>query len=273
MMVFEGEKQMTEAATRQRRTTGAPAWASLMAQDLDASKEFYRELFGWEYRAGPQQLGPYVRAVVSGHEVAGLGRRASGRQLPIAWLPYMASDDADDTAAWIRESGGTVAVGPMDAEQAGRVVVAADPQGAVFGVWQDVQEPPLGTAPLGTHGAPVWFELITRETAAVEAFYCAVFGYESKNSGTPDFDHRTLCKGGVPVAGMHGLGDAFPAGRGPHWRTYFAVEDPDAVAARAAKLGGVVARPAQDSPYGRVAAIADPEGARISVIRPVDVGH
>ncbi|MDJ1130851.1 VOC family protein [Streptomyces iconiensis] len=260
---------MTGAETRRRHTPGAPAWASLMAHGLDASKDFYHELFGWEYRAGPQQLGPYVRAVAQGHEVAGLGEKSPGRQVPVAWLPYMASADADETAGSVREIGGTVAVGPLDAETAGRMAIASDTQGAVFGIWQDAQYPGLGTAPMGTVGAPVWFELLTRETSSVVKFYQAVFGYEAETVESVDFDYVTLSVDGEPIAGIHGVGDALPRDRGPHWRTYFAVDDPDFMVRKVRELGGRVAREPQDSPYGRVAAITDPEGARFSVIRPV----
>ncbi|MFG3260288.1 VOC family protein [Streptomyces sp. NPDC048172] len=262
---------MTEAATRQRRNPGAPAWASLMVHGLEAGQEFYRELFGWEYRTGPQQLGPYVRAVADGHEVAGLGTKATDRQLPVAWLPYMASDDADETAGLIREHGGTVAVGPLDADSAGRMTIASDTLGAAFGVWQDATYPGLGIAPVGVRGAPVWFELITREASTAVKFYESVFGYETEAMGSAGMDHGmdylTLYRDGVAVAGIHGVGQSLPRDRGPHWRTYFSVEDTDAAVRRVRELGGQVVREPQDSPYGRVAAVADPEGARFSVIR------
>lgn len=272
---------MTEGAARLRRAPGAPAWASLMAHGLKTSQDFYHELFGWEFSEGPQQLGPYVRAVADGHEVAGLGEKASGRQLPVAWLPYMASADADRTAALVRDMGGTVAVGPLDAERAGRMAIASDPAGAGFGVWQDASYPGLGIAPEGLPGAPVWFELITREPRAAVRFYEAVFGYDVEavdptadgadgsggSGGSGEDAHLTLSLDGTPVAGVHGAGDALPLSQGPHWRTYFSVEDPDATVRRAAELGGRVLRPPRDSPYGRLAGLADPEGARFSVIR------
>ena len=108
---------MTEAATR--RTPGTPCWVSLMVHGLAATQEFYGELFGWEFRPGPQHLGPYVRALLDGQEVAGIGELPPDRHLPIAWTPYLATDDADATAETIRPCGGTVGVGPLDADDAG----------------------------------------------------------------------------------------------------------------------------------------------------------
>ncbi|NGO72627.1 VOC family protein [Streptomyces boncukensis] len=258
---------MTEAATRQRRSPGAPAWASLMVHRLDSSKEFYSQLFGWEYRAGPQQLGPYVRAVTGGHEVAGLGEKASGRQLPVAWLPYMASEDADETAMLIREHGGTVAVGPLDADTAGRMAIASDTLGAPFGVWQDAVYPGLGIAPAGVMGAPVWFELVTRETSSAVKFYQTVFGYDAEAVVSAELDYLTLYRDGVAVAGIHGVGQSLPRDRGPHWQTYFSVRDADTAVHEVADLGGHVLHEPRDSPYGRLATVVDPEGAQFSVIR------
>ncbi|MFE4060399.1 VOC family protein, partial [Streptomyces sp. NPDC059096] len=104
---------MTEAATR--RTPGTPCWVSLMVHGLAATEEFYGALFGWEFEPGPQQLGPYVRGLLDGKEIAGIGQLPPDRHLPIAWLTYLATDNADLTADTIRSCGGTVGGGPPDA--------------------------------------------------------------------------------------------------------------------------------------------------------------
>lgn len=251
----------TEAASR--RAPGTPCWVSLMVHDLPETQEFYGALFGWEFRPGPQQLGPYVRALLGGREVAGMGKLPPGRELPVAWTPYLASDDADATAERIRACGGTVGVGPLDAERAGRMALASDPQGAVFGVWQahDMK----GTAVIGESGTPVWNELITRDTGGVTAFYEHVFGYEAEKRG--DGDHVTLCLKGRPVAGLRGVGEALPRQRGPRWTTHFAVSDTDAALRRAVELGGRVVLDVAESEYGRSAVLADPEGAEFTVAR------
>ncbi|MFC9925786.1 VOC family protein [Streptomyces sp. NPDC127190] len=244
---------------------GAPCWVSLMAHGLTATEEFYGELFGWEFRPGPQQLGPYVRALLDGHEVAGMGQLPPDYRLPIAWTPYFASDDVDRTADAVRLCGGTVAVGPLDAADAGRMAIAADPSGAVFGIWQGAAH--LGTAITGVPGTPAWNELLTFETEGVAKFYETVFGYEEEPMVSPGFDYVTLRVGGRPVAGLHGVGHALPRDRGPHWQTYFEVADTDAALRQVAGLGGRVLSPAHDSAHGRVATVADPEGAVFSVLQ------
>jgi len=187
---------MTEAATR--RPPGAPCWVSLIVHGLTATQEFYSRLFGWEFRPGPEQLGPYVRALLCGKEVAGIGQLPPDRHLPIAWTTYFASQDVDVTAESVRSCGGTVAVGPLDAGNAGRLLIASDPSGAVFGVWQAAEH--LGTALAGTPGTPVWNELVTRETSSVAKFYQAVFGFGTEAVVSADFDYQTLHVQGRPVA-------------------------------------------------------------------------
>ncbi|MFE9045750.1 VOC family protein [Streptomyces sp. NPDC012421] len=253
---------MTEAA---RRSPGTPCWVSLMVHGMDATQEFYQALFGWEFVPGPQQLGPYARALLGGKEVAGIGQLPPDRHLEIAWTTYLATPDADETAEAVRCCGGTVAVGPLDAGEAGRMVICADPAGAVFGVWQ--AEAHHGTALAGPAGTPVWNELLTYETATVGKFYRTVFGYEVEPVVSADFDYATLHVDGRPVASLHGFGEELPRDRGPHWMTYFEVDDADAAARLVAELGGRVLRPPRDGTAGRLALVADPEGAVFTLVR------
>ncbi|NLU73810.1 VOC family protein [Streptomyces sp. HNM0575] len=279
---------MTESVARHahsRQKPGTPCWASLLVRELGRSQEFYHKLFGWEFYSGPDQPGPYVRASAGGHEVAGLGEIVPGRSLNVAWLPYMASDDADETAGLIRERGGTVAVGPLEADSAGRMAIAADTTGAGFGVWQPTPQPG-GLSPVTAEvpGAPVWYELVTRDSSTAGSFYPAVFGYEPTKGHSPgdgeddgvsdggagedpaEDDYVTLRVDGAPVAGIQGIGRALPRDRGPYWKTYFAVSDTDDTARRILELGGSLVHLPTDTPHGRVATAEDPEGAQFSVI-------
>ncbi|MGY0019237.1 VOC family protein [Streptomyces sp. YJ-C3] len=253
---------MTEAAAR--RAPGTPCWVSLMVHDMAATQEFYGALFGWEFRPGPQQLGPYARALLDGREVAGIGRMPADRHLPVAWTPYLASDDVDATAETVRHCGGTVGVGPLDAGEAGRMAICSDPSGAVFGIWQAAAH--LGMAVTAVPGAVSWNELVTRETASVAKFYQAVFGYAEEAVVSADFDCLTLQLEGRPVASMQGVGHALPRDRGPHWMTYFEVGDVDEAVERVADLGGHTVKPPRDGSHGRVATVADPEGARFALV-------
>ncbi|MFI9720097.1 VOC family protein [Streptomyces sp. NPDC052396] len=248
---------------RARPAPGTPCWTSLLVHDLEAIKDFYRGLFGWSYYSpGPRQLGPYARATLDGRDVAGISELTPDRQLSSAWTTYLASEDADVTAEWIRCSGGTVGVGPLAAAQAGRLVLASDPAGAPFGIWQgqDLMGPQL----TGVPGTPVWHELVTHDAPAAVKFYRALFGYETKPAGSLDAEAITLLLDGRPVAAVRGIGAALLR---PHWMTYFEVADPDAAGERVGELGGRVLGPPQEVPAGRILCAEDPEGAVFTLLR------
>ncbi|MEV5438953.1 VOC family protein [Streptomyces sp. NPDC052682] len=251
---------------RARHVPGTPCWVSLMVHGPAATQEFYGALFGWEFQPGPQHLGPYLRALLDGREVAGIGRLTPDRHLPIAWTPYFASRDVDVTAETVRLCGGTIGVGPLDAADAGRLALGSDPSGAVFGIWQAAAH--LGTSVAGVPGTPAWNELMTFESETVAKFYSAVFGYEREPAVSTDLDYVTLHLDGRPVAGIHGRGGSLPRDRGPHWMTYFQVADTDDAVEHVVHLGGQVLGPPRDSSRGRVATVADPEGAHFALVSP-----
>lgn len=116
---------------------GAPSWVSLMARDLQGAQDFYGAVMGWVFRKG--SLGDeFSTAFSEGAPVAGIGALASAFQVAVAWTPYFAVADLDETAARIRERSGTVAVGPL-----------AFPMGR--GRW-----PPTVTAPSSVSGRDCW---------------------------------------------------------------------------------------------------------------------
>ncbi|WP_381793451.1 VOC family protein [Streptomyces niveus] len=262
---------MTEAAIRHR--PGTPCWVSLMVHGLGTTRDFYGALFGWKFVRvpGPEPLSAYVRGVLDGQEVAGIGQLPPERRLPLAWTTYLATDDADMTAEAIRSRGGTVGVGPLDTGVDGRVAIASDPAGAVFGIRQ--AQARTGTMEVGAgagvaaHGTPVWNELVTHEAAWVGTFYRSVFGYDVETTGRDGADVLTLRLDGRPVATLRGVGEGLGRVRGSHWMTYFEVEDTDSAALRVAELGGHVIDQPWETAAGRVATVTDPGGAVFSVVR------
>lgn len=260
---------MTEAASQHPR--GTPCWVSLMVHSLATSREFYGGLFDWRFRPGPELLGPYVSATLDGQDVAGLGEMPQGRQFPVAWLPFLSTEDADATTDMIRTCGGTVGVGPLESGAVGRYALATDPTGAPFGVIQirpnEESHPQVATTRTGGPGTQVWHELVTHDPWALAKFYAAVFGYENDPKVSAEFDYIVLRAGDRPVAGIRGAGDELPRGRGPYWRTYFEVTDPDTAARRVTELGGHVLTGPKDTAFGRLAHVLDPEGAAFTLIR------
>jgi uncharacterized protein len=242
---------------------GTPCWVDLGAGDTAQAAAFYSGVFGWTVQPGMPEAGNYSMCEVGGQAVAGIGQKMSA-EMPTVWTTYLASDDVDATVERVRAAGGQVVMEPMDVMEAGRMAIATDPGGAAFGIWQSGLHTGAGRA--NEPGSLIWNENMSRDFEANKAFYQAVFGYEYGDMSTGDFRYATLDLDGRPAGGIGELGASVPAEHPAHWSAYFGVQDTDATVAKVTELGGRVIQPAWDSPYGRMAVLADDQGAVFSVM-------
>ncbi len=103
--------------------------------------------------------------------------------------------------------------------------------------------------------------------AAALEFYGTIFGWRTEVvSDTPEFRYTTFADGDLRIGGVIDGSGFMPDGVPSHWEVYLGCTDTDASTARAVELGGAIVEPPQDSPYGRVATLADPTGARFKLI-------
>ncbi len=245
--------------TRESAPLGAPSWTDLWTSDVEGSARFYAGLFGWEAQAPNPEFGGYFMFTRSGVPVA--GGRGPDNPADNSWRIDLAVADA---AASVKraESAGAQVLAPAHAvADLGVQAVFHDPTGAHFGIWQAGNFP--GFTVLGEHGAPSWFELMTRDHPAAVAFYGSALGCDLATlSDTDEFRYSVLRDPeGNQVAGIMDARSFLPDGVGAHWRIYWEVDDVDSSAATAAELGGSVIAEPYDTPYGRLAVASDPAGA------------
>lgn len=244
---------------------GAPCWVDAALPDLAAGRRFYGELFGWTFEDQGEEFGNYTLASRDGKAAAALMGKPDP-STPTAWTVYFASTDATGVAARIGAAGGQVVFGPDKAGDAGVMLGAVDPGGSVFGVWQagghmgfDIKDQP---------GSFCWSENFTRDVAAVDPFYEAVFAYRAEQIGDGvHFDYKVWSPAADPeqqVGGRMKLGDGDDQPSAFH--IYFAVDDCDAAVAAVRELGGRVTGEPADSPFGRLASVTDDQGASFRVI-------
>jgi len=245
---------------------GTPAWVDLTAPDRDAAMEFYRRVLDWEYVDHGPDLGSYATAMTDGRAAAGIGPTPPGAEgVPPAWTTYIASDDVDATCAKVTANGGTVLLAPGDVGDQGRMAIAADPTGAVFGIWQAGKT--FGAEVVNQPGSVVWNELRSRDPSAARTFYTAVFGYAYHSvEGMPDYSTIDGEGPGSMIGSIGGMPEDAPAGVPSHWMVYFSVRDTDEAVRRLVDAGGTVQHPAHDSPWGRFAVCQDPNGAMFTLI-------
>ncbi|GAA2634998.1 VOC family protein [Streptomyces axinellae] len=231
---------------------GAPCWVSLTTHDQRATEEFYGAVLGWSFQDG--DLAPEFRvAMEAGEPVAGISEAEAARRLPVRWTVFFLTEDADKGAERIAERGATVAVGPVEFG-GGRAVLAADPCGASFGLWQ-------GATPrhwvIGTGQAPAALELHTPEAAPAVLFYGSVFGWPEPEDGT-GWQFATLRDDAV-------AGGSDPAQR-PRWEVTFWTADLEDAVTAATGRGGTVLAPPRETADGRRATLCDPHGALFSLV-------
>ncbi|HLZ67703.1 MAG TPA: VOC family protein [Aliidongia sp.] len=123
-------------------------------------------------------------------------------------------------------------------------------------------------------GKFVWYELMTTDTAAAEAFYKAVVGWGAQDSGVPGMSYTLFTMGEDRIGGLMAVPEETrKAGARPGWIGYVAVADVDAMAERIAKAGGTVHHAPQDIPnVGRFAVVADPQGAHFALFKGLGEG-
>jgi uncharacterized protein len=263
---------------------GVPCAVDTSQPDPEAAVDFYRGLFGWEFEdvMPPESGTKYFVARLRGRDVAAVGSIPEGALQTAMWRTYFWVDSADETVSKVREAGGRVVMEPFDVEpDAGRMAVFTDPEGAEFRVWQAKQN--KGAQLVNEPGSLNLNGLNTRDVEGAKSFYGSVFGWRTitldaglelwtlpgfgdfLERDNPDL-RRQMAEADAPkrfedvVGSINPIPDDQPD-TPAHWSVTFAVDDADATAAKAAKLGGKVIVPPFDAPWVRMTVIGDPQGA------------
>jgi len=241
---------------------GKVVFLELVTPDLAAAEHFYGGLLGWTFRDVQSGSTSYAQASLDGHSVAGIIQRpppADGHRRP-AWLGFIAVGDVDAAEKNALKHGAKTLFAPHTIPDRGREAVIADPQGAVFAILASS----TGDSPdeLAAPGDWIWSSLITSDPDAAAAFYQALFDYDvyelPADEGTR---HLMFASGDDARASANSLPAGAPDAH-PHWISYVRVDDAVATAARATGLGGhVLVEPRTDRHGGKIAVLADPQGA------------
>ncbi|AUI60768.1 VOC family protein [Amycolatopsis sp. BJA-103] len=248
--------------------SGIPCWIELACRDEAATQAFYSGLFDWEFtvqRDPATPNGRYSIATLNGVPTGGLYR--SGTDGPSGWSVHISVPQAAAAAEWVDSLGGRVTLGPMTIPHRGNIVHAVDACGAHVVFW----EPPA-TWEFAT-GVPNTFsgaDLNTHDGAAADHFYCRLFNYTSHQIGDgTSLDYAEWLIEHEPVLYRYVMGSEYRADTPPHWMVYLELDPArgaDAAAGQALMLGGAVVVQPYDTPYGRMAILADPDGSVFAVI-------
>lgn len=116
----------------------------------------------------------------------------------------------------------------------------------------------------------IWYELMTHDVRAAEAFYTAVVGWSAEPFGGTDHSYVVMKVGEIGVGGLMAISpEAAAAGLEPAWVGYIHAADVDAATESVRLAGGAVHRAPADIPgVGRFSVVADPQGAMFMLLSP-----
>jgi predicted enzyme related to lactoylglutathione lyase len=244
---------------------GQFVWYELTTPDSAAAQKFYPRFTGWGTLPFDKD---YVMFTHGGAPVAGIfGLTDEMKQqgVPPNWMPYVETDNVDETVRKATSLGGRVVAPAGDIPNVGRYAVLADPQGAVFGVYKSIH-PSRSWDGTNVVGQFSWHELMTDDHPKAFEFYRALFGWakvDEMDMGGGSmylmYGHGKKMYGGMynRMPGMEGMP--------PFWLVYIHVKDVARAVEIATKAGATVHRPQMDIPGGAIAILGDPQGAGFAV--------
>lgn len=252
------------------------SWLDTFAFDFEAAKQFYSEIFGWQFtdQFNGDELVYSLAGLSSRHNtaqiaaVAGIGPchipKSEGN--PWNWGAYILVENLESAIARAVDAGGTICKGPMDVMEAGRMAVCADSGGAVFHLWQAMSH--FGADLENVPGAHCWFELASSDTGKSAEFYSDVFGWMSEESEIEGNRYWTFRLDDAVIGGMHNRTEAT---RGQEiWLPYFQSIDLDPQIDKCQRLGGtVVSGPVSVPDIGRYVILSDREHSMFGIAERV----
>ena len=254
-----------------RHKPGMFSWADLATPNGQASKDFYTQLLELDATEVPVGEGFFYvmlskrgRNACAIYEMGDEMKQQTGGHS--VWQTYFTVKSVDDTVNQIKKLGGTLFGEPFDVFDAGRMVVAQDPAGAVFAVWEPRKE--IGAQVFGEPGALGWTELYTHDTEAASTFYSGLFGWSTKRRpGTYGDEYIEFQIDGESAAGMMAIKKEW--GEMPaNWAIYFVVASLEGTMEKAKGIGARQVMPPIDvEGVGRAVFLQDPQGAYVAFIQ------
>lgn len=232
---------------------GKFVWVDLLTEDVQKARSFYNEVFGWNIipsKEDPLYFLIYQKIKPIGGMVAHEDRNKQAQES--RWLITLSVEDVDKAAAFVKDKGGKVLDGPIDAEGRGRMALVTDPAGAPLILLRSSGGDPADVP--AEDGEWLWNDLFTQNAQPAGDFYTELAGYDAEHIVTDKvYRYYVLKKGeqfraGIVEIKMEGLKD--------NWVPYVKVPDIDRTVKKARMSGAELIYQGTDA-----ALLRDPTGA------------
>ncbi|NNN20656.1 MAG: VOC family protein [Acidimicrobiales bacterium] len=245
---------------------GAPCWVDLWTSDVERSRSFYSQVFGWVAQDPSPEFGGYFMFTKNGTPIAGGMGDMGDMKANNTWKSYLSVTDISQTLELVKANGGTT-MGEADViANLGTQCVILDPNGATTGIWQADTFP--GFVQINEHGTPSWFELFATDYKGEIDFYTKCFGWSvNEVSNTDEFRYSVFVgpNGNDDLIGVMDASSFNPEGDSSFWSIYWEVDNVDETCKTVSALDGQILDGPTDTPYGRIASVADPSGAKFKL--------
>ena len=244
---------------------GKFVWFEHVSNDVAKARAFYEPLFGWHVERITMGDGPPYSMIHNDN--VGIGGLTTPEKAgtPSHWTSYVSVPDVNAVFDAAVAAGATPLMAPVDFGPVGRGALIADPTGATLNLWRSAEEDRADSeeTPVGDW---VWNELWTTDVQKALAFYERVIGYSVESMDMGDQGTYYQLKSGGK--GRAGVTPSTNPGAPSMWLPYVRVDDCDAKAAQAKKLGAQILLAPNDIPgVGRFAILLDPLGAALAIIK------
>lgn len=118
-------------------TPGIVSWNELASNDVEGSRKFYSEMFGWTVEEMPMPNGAYNFCKIGDRPTAGmLQMPAEAKGAPTMWVPYITVTNLKEAVEKATSLGAKVCKDVTAIPEMGSFSIISDPQGATLGLWE-----------------------------------------------------------------------------------------------------------------------------------------
>ncbi len=230
-------------------------WHELATTDLAGSRNFYRELFHWEFEEFDVDGSNYLLVRNEGKYIAGMISVPESNKT--TWLGAISVENTENAVDRAVRNGSDVLISSTLLPGRGSMALVRDPQGALTSfIHSNIGDPALEEV---NSFEWLWTELWADKPKEAGNYYSAIFPYTVSETSVDGKPYWVLNKG------MHKVGGIIQnpvENMNSMWVPYIKVVDPEFMAQKAKKLGAtILLEPSEEIRNSSVAVLADPNGA------------
>lgn len=121
---------------------GTFCWNELATSNVQAAKDFYGKVFGWEFSDHEMGEMTYTMIKLNNEEFGGIWSipKDKEKQIPPHWMAYILVENLDASLEKASHHGATVIKPAANAGDYGRFAIITDPTNAHIALWQNLRK-------------------------------------------------------------------------------------------------------------------------------------